>query len=153
MDGVLGLDERAELALGAQHRAGPQVGERTDDGAVADHRGAAVGADHRRAVADGDVGQRGVGADLAAPADAGGAQQLGARADDGVAADGDVDVDPRGGGVDDRHAGALMRGDDAAVELGAQFGQLDAVVDAGDQRAVVDVFGPHDAGRRSGRSR
>ena len=112
-----------------------------------------MGANHLGAVADGDVGQRGVGADLAAPADAGGAQQLGARAHHGVAADGDVDVDPRGCGVDDRHAGALMPGDDAAVELGTQFGQLDAIVDAGDQRGVVDVFGPHDAARRSGRSR
>ena len=94
-------------------------------------------------VADGDVGQRGVGADLAASADAGGAEQLRAGLDDGVAADGHVDVDPRGGRVDDRHAGALVRGDDAAVQLGAQLGQLHPVVDAGDQRGVVDVVGPH----------
>ena len=64
--GVLGLDERAELAVGAQYRAGPQVGERADDGAVADRGVRAVGSDHRGAVADGDVGQRGVRADAAA---------------------------------------------------------------------------------------
>ena len=39
---------------------------------------------------------------------------------------------------------ALMGGDDAPVELGAQLGQLHPVVDAGDQRGVVDVLGPHD---------
>ncbi len=103
-----------------------------------------MGADHRGLVADADVGQRGVRADLAAPADAGVAQQLRARVDDGVAADGDVDVDPGGGGVDDRHAGPLVGGDDAPVEFGAQLGQLHPVVDAGDQRGVVDVLGPHD---------
>ena len=40
-----------------------------------------------------------------------------------------------------------MCGDDAAVQLGGQLGQLHPVVDAGDQRAVVDVLGPHDAAR------
>ena len=104
----------------------------------------AVGADHRRAVADGDVGQRGVRADLAAAADAGGAQQLGAGLDDGVAADAHVDVDPRGGGVDDRHARALVGGHDAPVQFGGQLGQLHPVVDARHQRGVVDVLGPHD---------
>ena len=107
-----------------------------------------MGADHRRAVADGDVGQGGVRADLAAPADAGGAEQLRAGLDDGVAADGHVDVDPGGGGVDDGHAGALVGGHDAPVQLGGQIGQLHPVVDAGDQRGVVDVLGPHDRGRR-----
>ena len=71
MVGVLGLDERAELAVGAQLGAGPQVGERPDGGAVADD---ATDEPCVRttdgAVADGDVGQRGVGADLAARADA-----------------------------------------------------------------------------------
>ena len=65
----------------------------------------------------------------------------------------DVDVDPGGGGVDDRDAGALVGGDDAPVELGGQLGQLDPVVDAGDQRGVVDVLGPHDLPVLRGRSR
>ena len=151
--GVLGLDERAELALGAQCRAGPQVGERTDGRAVTDRRLTAVGADHDGRFADGDVGQRGVRADLASPADARGAEQLCARVHDGVATDGHVDVDPRGGRVDDRHACALMGGDDAPVQLGAQLGQLHPVVDPGDQHGVVDVFGPHECGRRTARSR
>ena len=37
-----------------------------------------------------------------------------------------------------------MGGDDAAVEFGGQLGQLHPVVDAGDQRGVVDVLGVHD---------
>ena len=141
--GVLGLDERAELAVGAQHGAGPQVRERAYGGAVADRRRRAVGADHRGAVADGDVGQGGVRADGAATADLGAAEQLGSGVDDGVAADRHVDVDPGGGRIDDGDAGHLVGGDDPAVELGAQLGQLDAVVDAGHQRAVVDVLGLH----------
>ena len=103
-----------------------------------------MGAHHHGLVADGDVGQRGVRADLATPADPRRAEQLGAGVDDRVATDGDVDVDPGGGGVDDRHARPLMRGDDAPVQLGAQLRQLHPVVDAGDQRRVVDVLGPHD---------
>ena len=71
-------------------------------------------------------------------------EQLRAGLDDGVAADGHVDVDPCGGGVHDGDAGALVGGHDAAVEFGGQIGQLDAVVDARDQRGVVDVLGPHD---------
>lgn len=52
-----------------------------------------MGAHHRGTVADGDVGQGGVGTDDTATADLGAAQQLGTRVNDGVAADGDVDVD------------------------------------------------------------
>src|SRR6201996_762299 len=75
---VLGLDERTELALGAQHRAGPQVRE---------------GADVRPG-ADRDVGQGGARAHDAVAADLGAAQQLRLGMDDGVAADRDVDVYP-----------------------------------------------------------
>ena len=38
-----------------------------------------------------------------------------------------------------------MRRDDAPVEFGAQLRELHAVVDAGDQRAVVDVVAEHRA--------
>ena len=102
-----------------------------------------MGSDHRCVVTDGDVGQRGVRADGAATADAGAAEQLRSGLDDGVAADGHVDVDPGGRRVDDGDAGQLMGGHDAAVELGGQLGQLHPVVDAGHQRAVVDVPGLH----------
>ena len=62
--GVLGLDEAADLALGAEPGAGAQVGERADGGAGADHgeRRPAVRID-LGAVADLDVGEGGVGAD------------------------------------------------------------------------------------------
>ncbi len=114
---VLGFDERAELALSAEDGAGPQVGERADGRAVTDDGLPAMGADDRGVVADRDIGQRGVRADLAVVADAGAAEQLCAGVDDGVAADGHVDVDPRCGGVDDRHPCALVRGDDAPIEF------------------------------------
>ena len=100
--GVLGLDERAELAVGAEHGAGPQVGERADGGAVADRPTTRRGCGPPTApsptvtsvsVVSGPIWQR--------PPIAGGAEQLGAGVDDGVAADRHVDVDPGGGGVDD----------------------------------------------------
>ncbi|CKR53161.1 Uncharacterised protein [Mycobacterium tuberculosis] len=100
-----------------------------------------MGAHHRGTVADGDVGQGGVGTDDTATADLGAAQQLGTRVNDGVAADGDVDVDPGGSRVDDGDAGQLVSGHHPPVEFGGQLGQLDAIVDAGHQRAVVDVAG------------
>ena len=88
-----------------------------------------------------NVGQCGVGSDGAAFADPGAAQQLGAGPDDGVAADGHVDVDPGGGRVDHGHPGPLVPGDHAPVQLGAQRRQLHPVVDPGHQRGVVDVVG------------
>ena len=79
----------------------------------------------------------------AAPADAGAAEQLRSGLDDGVAANAHVDVDPGGCRIDDGDAGQLMGGHDTAVEFGGQVGQLHPVVDAGHQRAVVDVPGLH----------
>src|SRR6202012_3885998 len=87
--------------------------------------------------------QGGVRSDDAATTDRGAAEQLRSGVDDGVAADRHVDVDPGGRGIDDRDTGQLMGGHDAAVEFGAQLGQLHAVVDAGNQRAVVDVARVH----------
>src|SRR5512145_2765273 len=54
--GVLGLDERADLALRAEHGAGTQVGERPDRGAGADVRAGAVAAYDGGALPDRDVG-------------------------------------------------------------------------------------------------
>ena len=72
------------------------------------------------AVADLGVGEGDLGADHGIGADARGPEQLGAGQHRGVLADADVDVDPRGGGVDDRHAGAHVPLADPAVELAAQ---------------------------------
>src|SRR5690242_3722248 len=110
--GVLGLDERAELAVVAQHRAGAQVGERSDGRAGTDRRRGAVRAHHRGAVADADVRQGGVRADDAVAADLSAAKQLRPRLNDGVAPDGDVDVDPDGARIDDGDARHLMVRDD-----------------------------------------
>jgi hypothetical protein len=77
------------------------------------------------------------------PTDPRGPEQLRARLHDGVPADGHVDVDPRGGGVDHGDPAALVGGNDAAVEFGGEFGKLNPVVDARDERAVVDVLRPH----------
>ena len=60
---VLRLDEGADLAALAEHGAGPQVGERADDGAGADDGERRVGALHDRALADLGVDERRVGAD------------------------------------------------------------------------------------------
>ena len=148
--GVLGLDERAELAVGAQHGAGPQVGERADGGAGADRPTSVPWVRTTEAPSPTVTSVSVVSGPIVAVARrcAVAPSSWVPGLDDGVAADGHVDVDPGGGGVDDGDAGALMGGDDAAVELGGQLGQLHPVVDAGDQRAVVDVLGLHDAGRR-----
>ena len=61
----------AQLAIGTERGAGPKVGERADHRAVADRRVGAMGPHHRCAVTDRDIGQRGVRADGAAPADPG----------------------------------------------------------------------------------
>src|SRR5690606_12681686 len=58
--GVLGLHERADLAVGAEPGAGPQVGIGADRRAGTDYRQLAVGADDARAGADLAVLQRGV---------------------------------------------------------------------------------------------
>ncbi len=74
----------------------------------------------------------------------GGAEQLRAGPDHGVALDRHVDVDPGAERVDDRNACPLVRCDDPVVEFGGQRGELHPIVDAGNQRAVVDVFAVHD---------
>ena len=101
---VLGLDEPADLALGAEDRAGAQVGERADGGAGADLGEVGLGALDLGALADLGVGEGRVGPDAGLRADGRRAEQLGSGQEDGVTADRDVAVDPRGRGVDDRDA-------------------------------------------------
>src|SRR5690606_21073282 len=105
-------------------------GERSDDGTGTQDGVLTVGAHHAGAVPDLDAGQRGVRPDDAVGTDRGGAEQLGAGADDGVPAEGDVGVDPGGGRVHDGDALAHPPVDHAAVQLGPQPGQLRAVVHA-----------------------
>ena len=140
---VLGLDERAQLALGAQAGTRPQIGEWSDVGPIADHGVAAVRSDHRGAVADRNAGQGRVRADGGPSAHPGAPEQLGARVDDSVAADRHVDVDPGGGRIDDGDPGPLVGGHDAPVQLSGEVGQLHPVIDAGHQGGVVDVLGTH----------
>ena len=78
--------------------------------------------------------------DAALPGD-GRAAQVGRRLDDGVGAEAHADLDDRRRGVDDRHAGALVRLDDPRLGERADAGELDAVVDAEQQRRVVDDVG------------
>ena len=148
---VLRLDERADLAVVAEHRAGAQVGERADAGARPDDREVAVRAHDRGASADLDVGQRGVGADRRALADDRRAVQLRAGQEGHVPLELDVHVDPGGRRVDHRHALAHPVLEDPPVHLGAQGRQLHPVVDAldqdrvvGAQRAHVAAVGPRD---------
>ena len=135
---VLRLDERADLA---RRRRAPcrAAGRRTARRSRRRRRRArrAVRAHDAGPRADLDVGQRGVGADGRALADHGRAVQLRAGQERDVPLQLDVDVDPRGRRVDDRDALAHPVLEDAAVHLGPQHRQLDAVVDALDQHRVV----------------
>jgi hypothetical protein len=69
------------------------------------------------------------------------AEELGAGQDRGVGLEDDVGVDPGGRRVHHRHALLHPAGDDAAVELAAEVGQLGAVVGAGGLGDVVDEVG------------
>src|SRR5690606_22561213 len=100
-DGLLGLHESTELALSTEFGARTDVGERTDGGLIADLRAGAVRADHRGAGTDDHICQGGVRSDLRPVADSGGSQQLGARIDDDIAADGDLNINPGGPRIND----------------------------------------------------
>ena len=147
--GVLGLDEGADLAALAQDRARPQVGERAHARPGPDHRVRAVRAHDRGALADLDVGERRVRADPRTGRHARRTVQLGAGQQRHIGGQVHVHVDPGGRRVDDRHPGAHPVLDRAAVELGAEPGQLHPVVDTldrqhvlGAQRAHVPAVGP-----------
>ena len=127
--GVLRLDEAADLALRPESRPGSQVGEGPDGGAGPDLRELGLGPHDARTVTDLDVGQRRVGTDDAVAADRAGAEDLRAGAHDGVGPDRHVGVEPRRRRVDDDRAVAHGLLDGAAVELGAETGQLHLVVD------------------------
>src|SRR5699024_3373900 len=125
--------------------AGPQVGEGADVRVRTDHGAHGVGADHLGAGADLGVGQGGVRTDQRVLADVGGAVQLDAGQDHRVLGDRDVGIDPRGGGVDDGDPGAHVSLEDATIHLGAELGELDAVVDALDHHHVVGHTRVHGA--------
>ena len=135
---VLGLHERADLPGDPELRARPEVGERTDTGPVPDHRQLAVRADDAGVGADLAVLERGVGADHGVLAHHRRAQQLGAGEDRDVGLEHDVGLDPRRRGVHDRDAVLHPAGDDAAVELLAELGELGPVVGSLGLRDVVD---------------
>ena len=141
--GVLRLDEAADLAAGAETRAGPQEGERPDRRARTDLGELGLGAHDAGAVVDLDVAQGRVGADDAVAADRGRTEDLRAGVHDRVGADRDVGIDPRRRGVDDDGALAHRRLDGAAVELGAEPGELDLVVDPLGLPEVLDEVGAH----------
>ncbi len=82
------------------------------------------------------AGQRRVRADDGARTDHGACAELHVRLDQRVLADLHVRVHPGAGRVDERDAGTQVALDDPAVHLGADGGELHAVVDALDQPAV-----------------
>ena len=135
---VLGLHEPAYLAILVKLGAGAKIREGAYGSAVADDRQQGFGAFDRGLLADLGGLEGRVGADDSAIADRRGAQQLGVGQNAGVPADGDVDVDPRGVRIDDGDAFPHPLLGDAAVELHAETGKLDPVVDALRLPQVVD---------------
>ena len=117
---------------------GAQVGERPDGRLRADHRELAVGADDPGAGADLAVLEGRVRTDDRVLADDGGAEQLHAGQDRHVLGQHDVGVDPGGRRVHHRDALLHPAGDDPAVHLGAERGELGAVVGALGLPDVVD---------------
>ncbi|VWX51967.1 conserved hypothetical protein [Micrococcus luteus] len=134
---VLGLVERADLAVLPQHRARAQVGERADGRARADHGLRGVGALHHGALPHLRVREGGVRADDGARGHRRRPMQLGAGLERDVRGEGDGDVHPRGGRVDDRDTLLHPAAQHAVVELAAQVGELTAVIGALDLPHVV----------------
>src|SRR5690606_28104384 len=130
--GLLGFHETTELALRAELGARTDVGEGADGGVLADLGIGPVGADDGCSGADDHVGQGGVGTDLRAVTDGGGAPKLGARVDEHVTADGDLHIDPGGGRVDDGGTPAHGGLHGATVEFSAGLGELVPVIDTGE---------------------
>ena len=97
-----------------------------------------MGAYDARAGADLAVLQRRVGPDDGVLADHGRAEELGAGQDRGVGLEDHVGLDPRRGRVHDGDAVLHPAGDDAAVELLAELGELGAVVGPLGLRDVLD---------------
>ncbi len=127
---VLRLDETADLPPRAERRPGPQVGVGADGGVGPDDGEVGLGPADLGPVPHLAVGEGDLGADDGALADARRAEELAAREDGRVAADRHVRVDPGRGRVDDRHAVTHPPLADPPVELGAEPGELDPVVDA-----------------------
>lgn len=71
-----------------------------------------------------------------------GAEELGARVDQGVLLERDGDVDPGGGGVDDGHTGEHGLREQPVVEDPAGLGELHTVVDTGDLTMITGYGGP-----------
>ncbi len=109
-------DQCADGAVWRDHRIGC-------DAALTDPRGG-----NHTAVPDFRINQCGARTDFTAGPNGGCPPQTGAGVDGGVGANRHINVDPGGGRVDDRHSGTHMGLADSAVHLGAEFGQLDAVV-------------------------
>ena len=147
---VLRLDEGADLAAGAELGPGSQIRERPHGRLGADHGELAVGAYDAGSRADLAVLERRVGADHRVLGHDGRTEQLGAGQDRHVGTQHHVGVDPGGGGVHHRHAVAHPPGDDAAVELPAEDGELGAVVGALRLHDVVDRVRPDREARLAG---
>ena len=141
--GVLRLHEGADLAAHRQLRAGTQPRPRAHIGPGTDHGQLTVGADHLRVLTDLDVLQGGVGADRGAGSNGGGPQQLRARQQGDVLLQGDVALDPGGGGIGDGDALQHPVLTDAPIHLGVHPRQLHAIVDALGLPGVLGLVGAH----------
>ena len=129
---LLCLDEAAQLAFFTHDDAGADVGKRADLRVAANDRVKAVRAHHMCAFTNLHVGQGGVGADLGAIGDGRGTPQLGVGVNGDILANGHVDADPGGVGINDGSAAAHGVLDHAAVEQATGRGQLHAVVHSGE---------------------
>ena len=103
---LLQLDEVADMRIAPDLRPGPDVRERSQEGARFDcgigHHSVVA---HTHAIADGRVDDARTGVDLARGADLCRAFEKDTWIDHRVGADDDVGVDVGGGGIDQRHAG------------------------------------------------
>src|SRR5699024_10682893 len=137
--GGLRFDERSDFPVLPEPRAGTEITERADLGAVVDDRSRTVRANHGRLRADTDVGQCRVRPDVCATADGGVAVQLHSGRDRDVTGQRDPHVHPGGRRILHGDSGVLPLSDHAPVELCGQLGQLDPVVDSrGPPRVVGD---------------
>ena len=127
---VLCFVERADLAVFAEHGVFAEVAERPNGRAGADAGFGCVGALDGCVLPDVGVAQSRVWADHRALPHRGAANELNVRQQGHVLGQSDIDIDPRGFRILDRHTFAHPLFGDAAVEFTPEGRELDAVVRA-----------------------
>ena len=135
--GIFGLDVGPDLPLVAQVSSGAQVRERPDVGVAANGGVRTVRANNLRSRTNGDIGEGGIGPDLRVVFNVRCAVKLGPRMNGDITSDRDIDINPRGFGIDDGGPIAHVFFANVPVEHPSGGGKLDAIIHTGQFRGIM----------------